>query len=312
MTTDHPAPAPLPESSHPYAVRVSLRLGSNVELGLTEDEVLLPFADDYTLRVVQEHVNPREQVIFLKRITVHLEAFSSACEAERAGKLLAIAVLWVAASKRVTIDFERRTGDFPFAIRDRTQSSGISMRAEGRVHANVSPEEFSSIAGEAFKLGRDFPQHVLTSMEFYASARMESTERARFIGLMTSLEALSVQHDHGDEVAGLLGNLASQLEGSSLLAGDEKASLRNSLSSGLRQLRRESVRQAIIRTVTEHIGERDTLRFIDEAYKIRSKILHEGIRTPDLHTLTHRLEDVMRQIYSAMLGLPLNRPVHPL
>jgi hypothetical protein len=68
------------------------------------------------------------------------------------------------------------------------------------VHTNVSPEEFSSIAAEAYKLGRDFAPNVLTSMEFYASARMESTERARFIGVMTALEAISVQPDYGDKV----------------------------------------------------------------------------------------------------------------
>jgi hypothetical protein len=43
MTAD-PAPAPLPESTHPYAVRVSLTLGSNVELSLSGDDVRLPSA----------------------------------------------------------------------------------------------------------------------------------------------------------------------------------------------------------------------------------------------------------------------------
>jgi hypothetical protein len=309
--TDRRAPVPLPESTHPYAVRVSLVLGTNVELNMTEDEVCLPFTDDYTIRIVKEHANPREQAASLKRVTVDLEAFPSACEAERAGKLLTASVLWVAASKRVTIAFERRTGDFPFAVRDRTQSTGSSLRAEGRVHFNIMPEEFSSAAGGAYKLGIDVAPHVLTSMEFYASARMESTERARFIGLMTALEALSEQRDYGDEVARLLGELASRLEESPLLAGEGKAALRSSLSSRLKQLRQESVRQAIVRIVREHGGEQGTVRFVDEAYGVRSKILHEGFRASELHTLTDRLEDVMRQIYSAVLGLPLDRPVYP-
>ena len=308
MTTD---PAPLPKTTHPYAVRVSLTLGSNLELNLSEDDVRLPFADNYTLRVVKEHANPREEAIFHKRITVYLEAFPSACQAERAGKLLALSLLWVAASKRVAIRFERWAGDFPFAVRDRNQCAGPEWRAEGRVHSNISPEEFSSIAGEAYRGEKDFTPNVLTSMEFYASARMESTEQARFIGLMTALEALSVQLDYNDEIGTMLDELASRLEDSSLLAGEENASLRSSLSDRLRKLRQESVRQAIIRVVKEHIKEPDTIRFVDEAYRIRSKILHEGLRSPELHALTNRLEDVMRQIYSAILGLPLDRPIRP-
>ena len=146
---------------------------------MSEDEVRLPFAETSTIRIVKEQANPREQAIFIKRVTVDLEAFSSAGEAERAGKLLVVSILWVAASKRVTIAFEKWTGDYPFAVRDRTLSAGISVRAEGRVYSTVKSEEFSSIAGGAFKLGKDFGPHVLTSMEFYASARMESTERAR-------------------------------------------------------------------------------------------------------------------------------------
>ena len=233
------------------------------------------------------------------------------------------AVLWVAASKRVTIAFEKWTGDYPFAVRDRTRSDGVSgraegravftvkPRAEGRAVFTVKPEEFSTVAGEAYRLGKDVGPHVLTSMEFYAASRMESTERARFIGLMTALEALSVQRDYGDEIAEVLANLATQLEGSPSLAGDDRALLRSSLSSRLKQLRQESVRQAILRTTKEFISDRKTIRFIDEAYGVRSKILHEGMRAPELHVLTHRVEDIMRQIYSAMLGLPLDRPVDP-
>ena len=312
MGTETPPPAPLPETTHPYAVRVSLQLGSNVELDLSEDEIRLPFANDSSIRIVKEAANPREEAVFIKRISVDLEAFSSACEAERAGKILAVSILWVAASKRVTMAFEKWTGDYPFAVQDRTRSSGFSVRAEGRGFSTVKPEEFSTIAGEAFKLGKDFGPHVLASMEFYASARMESTERARFIGLMTALEALSVQRDYGDELAGVLEELATQLESSPVLAGTDKATLRTSLSGRLKQLRQESVRQAIKRTVMDYVGDRETVRFIDEAYGVRSKILHEGMRAPELYALTHRVEDVMRQIYSAMLDLPLDRPIQPI
>jgi hypothetical protein len=103
MTTQMPTPALLPESTHPYVVRVSLALGNNVEIDLSDEDMRLPFAGDYTIRIVKEQTNPREQANFIERISVHLEAFSSACEAERAGKLLVLSLLWVSASKRITI-----------------------------------------------------------------------------------------------------------------------------------------------------------------------------------------------------------------
>lgn len=306
MSTPHPTPVPLPETTHPYAVCVSLKLGSNIELDLNGDEGRFSFADDSTVRIVKEKASPREKANFVKRITVHLEAFSTACEAERAGKLFVLSLLWVAASKRVTIAFEKWTGDFPFAVRDRTRPSGFSCRGEGRVFYTVRPDELTSIAADAYRLGKDVAPNVLTSMEFYASARMEASERARFIALVTALEALSVQRDYGDDVASILAELAARLEASPSFAGEEKASMRNSLSGRIKQLRQESVRQAIVRTVQEHISDRETIRFVDEAYGVRSKILHEGLRAPEVHTLTHRLESVLRQVYSAILGLPLD------
>jgi hypothetical protein len=295
-------------ATHPYAVSAGVRLGSNLELDLVESEVRLPFAETCTLRIVKEQANPREEALFIKRITVELEAFATAGEAERAGKALVLSILWVAASQRATIAFDRWTGDYPFAVRDPTRSRGLEFRADVRVHSTITPEGFAAIAGEAFKLGRDFDRSVLTSMEFYASARMESTERARFIGLMTALEALSVQRDYGEDVAAVLDRLASELEHSPPLAGEDKEQVRGSLASRVRQLRQESVRQAIIRVVKDYVGDRDTIRFIDQAYGVRSKILHEGLRATDLHELTNRVEDVLRQIYSTLLSLPPVRP----
>ena len=53
------------------------------------------------------------------------------------------------------------------------------------------------------------------------------------------------------------------------------------------------------------------LGFVDEAYGVRSKILHEGLRAPELSTMTQRLEDIIRQIYASMFELPLVREPFP-
>lgn len=204
----------LPASSHPYSVRIDLTLGYNIELLMKEEELRFPFAENRIIRIVREHLNNREKANFLKRVSIHLEAFSSACEAEQAGKMLALSLLWVAASKRFTLAFERWTGKYPFGVRDRTKPDGLGTRGEGHAYREVKPEEFHSIAEEAYKLNINVPSSLLTSMEFYASARLEVTERARFISLMTALEALSEQLDYGDEIAKLLAQMARQLKSS--------------------------------------------------------------------------------------------------
>jgi len=297
-----------PEHTFPYSVYMGIKLGSNVELNLESDTFTFPFAKEFILRISTENASPREKANFVKPISIHLDAFSSAYEAELAGKWLVMAVLWFAASKKVTVAFERWTGKYPFTVRDRTQSSGATLRGEARGYFNISPQEFTTIAETAFVAKKDVSPNVLISMSFYASARMETTEQARFIGLMTALESLSEQQDYGEEIASILSELASQLEKSPLLASQDKQSLRSSLSSRVRQLRQESVRQAILRTVRQHVSDKEVVAWVDKAYGIRSKILHEGLIVPDSHSLTNKLEGILRQIYASMMELPLTLP----
>jgi len=316
----------LPEHTHPYVVCMPLILGSNAELNMSEDEVNLLFANKYIFNVIKEPTNPREQATFIERITVYLKAFPSACEAEQAGKLLVLSLLWVAVSKRLTIGFEKRTGNFPFAVRDRTQSSGVKFRAELRGCCNISPKEISLLAEQAYLTEQVLPNNIITSMELYASARLESTEMARFITLITAIEALAEQREYSTELKKLFDGFASSLQDSQLfkkegvfplfaeeenpLSFEEKQSIKNSLVgriNGKNSLCQESVRQAIKIIVKKHIQERDDINFVDKAYGQRSDILHNGIIPPELSILTTRLENILRKIYSSILGLSLDR-----
>jgi hypothetical protein len=84
--TDNKSLEPLSERTHPYSVRMQLVLGSNIELLLDEDDVRLPFAGLYTLSIIRERTSETEKANNQTRIGVHIDAFSSACEAERAGR----------------------------------------------------------------------------------------------------------------------------------------------------------------------------------------------------------------------------------
>jgi hypothetical protein len=145
-------------------------------------------------------------------------------------------------------------------------------------------------------------------MELFTSARLEMSERARFITLVTALEALSVQVEYGDEVMTALDAAARCLIASKELAGVDKDQLQASLIGRIKHLRKESVRQAILRTVGEHVKDRATMAMIDEAYGGRSKMLHEGLRVANLHELTTTVESVLRHVYASLVGLTLVRP----
>jgi hypothetical protein len=309
MTQTPEKPTPPPEDTHPYGVRIALVLGSNVDLELHRLDTLLPFGVAGVITIRQSHTNPREQANKLQRVSVQLEGFRTAGEAEAAGQRLSLAVLWSGVSKGFTLTFERWAGAFPFVVYDRTQGGGISVRAEGRVFQRIAADEFQRLALEAYEKGIAYDPSVVVSMELFTSARLEMSERARFITLVTALEALSVQVDYGDDVATALEEAVKVLVASKELEGEEKDGLRASLSGRLRQLRQESVRQAINRVVRDHLKDREAVRFVDDAYGVRSKMLHEGLRVANLHELTTGLEAVLRRLYSAIVGLPLARPV---
>jgi hypothetical protein len=173
--------------------------------------------------------------------------------------------------------------------------------------------DFVGTAANAFKTGVEPPRELMASLEFYTSARLEASERAKFIHLVTALEALSTPRDYGNEVAKVLNDLAKQFESSPALSGKENESIRKSVAGKLRQLRWEAIQHAIRRTVREYLGEDDDWKevhlFLKEAYNVRSSILHEGQRGQRLNEASTRLEGILRRIYSSMLNLPLDRQV---
>jgi hypothetical protein len=221
MTAEQPTPQPPPEISHPYAVAVPLTLGTNAELAQVEEEVTVAFAGG-VVWIVKDNTPQTEVAASLKRVTVHLEAFQTACAAERAGKLFALSLLWMVASNCVTVGLRKWMGELPFAVRDRTRSDGISVHGEGRAYFTLKPGEIAAVAGQVYAQAREVQPHMLTSMQFYAAARLEASEGARFITLMIALEALAEQKDYGDEVAGVFTELTKQLEQSPALPRGRK------------------------------------------------------------------------------------------
>ncbi|NMG77720.1 hypothetical protein [Aromatoleum diolicum] len=140
-------------------------------------------------------------------------------------------------------------------------------------------------------------RRVLLSMELLAASTLESNDRARFVMAVSALEPLAQQAPLGDEVDRFVERALADLRADGALP----LHLRASLEGRLRQLRTESVRQALSRLCAKWFpGDRTARDTIDHVYALRSEILHEG-RVSDLDTLlgveTLKVRQYLRRIY---------------
>lgn len=158
---------------------------------------------------------------------------------------------------------------------------------------------------EIFSANIDVDEKLLVSMELFASARLETTERARFVGLVSSLEPLAQQKAYDNpELKQLVESFVEQLKTTSI-----PEDIKSSLNGRINGLKNESISRAIRRLVKEHFPENlDAVSTVEEAYDIRSKILHEGAFDADLAQKSNEIEDIIRQIYSCRLNSNLFAP----
>jgi hypothetical protein len=182
------------------------------------------------------------------------------------------------------------------------------MRAYGRAYQNVSAEELSNMMRQVFTLSGNLPEHILTSMELFAAARLEMTERARYVALVSALEPLASAQELTSEVGQLVNQFQEQLRDAESIPID----VRNSLDGRIQQLRYESIRQAIKRTVRTLLpDDPNAFNILDRAYALRSIILHEGARINDLVQRSAEVENYLRRMYAAMIGHELCTPPIP-
>ena len=57
------------------------------------------------------------------------------------------------------------------------------------------------------------------------------------------------------------------------------------------------VNQSVAELAAKYAELPDVIKFIDEAYQARSKIVHEGQRIPELTIMTTRIDGIMQTIY---------------
>ena len=140
-------------------------------------------------------------------------------------------------------------------------------------------------------------------MEIFAASRLETTERAKFVGIVSALEPLAIQHKYDDkELNSLIKSFQLQLQESNLTL-----QLKNSLQGRIGQLKRESVSQAIKRLTEESLPrDSQSADIINDAYNLRSKILHEGSTDADLQLKSREVEEIIRKIFKYKISKYIN------
>lgn len=299
MSKKKPEPRQIIDESpnrRPYGAKVGIILDKGYQLRF-QGEACLLVDDKSIVRILPSINNPQ-------KFDVYLEGFATACEAEQKGLKLSLALLWAAISRKHSLRLDYHTPR-PCMVYDRIQESGSGCMISASLTVAMDSSRMVELVKEIFSANIDVDEKLLVSMELFASARLETTERARFVGLVSSLEPLAQQEAYENaELKELVKSFVDQLKTTSI-PEDIKSSLRGRIN-GLKQ---ESVSRAIRRLVKEHFPENlDAVSTVEEAYDIRSKILHEGAFDEDLAQKSNEIEDIIRQIYSRILKLELCVP----
>lgn len=301
---------------YPYAARVDFILGEDIELALDYPPICLLTSANCNIQMQLSPDQPMGPLQHLKKYRLLVEGYSTAGEAEAGGLQLSLALLWAAVSKRFTMRLDYHT-PLPCIVHERTApTGGISIRASGRSHWNVSVHEFSELLGETVENPVDVDRQLLLSMELFSASRFELSERAKFISLVSSLEPLAIPAKYPNAIEKMITVFCNQVKDVELpeLRLEEATRLRNSLEGRIRGLSRESIRQAILRIVRELLPrDKDAVEIIDKAYALRSQILHDGASDPYLDRKVLAVEDTIRRIYSARIGktLKVAPNIHP-
>lgn len=278
----------------PYGAKLSLLLEKRTEFSIEGESVLL-VSPEIVVRMAPQEAD--EEGKKQQQWNIFVEGFSTAGEAEQAGLKIALGFLWAAVRGRYSIRLIYHT-PLPCTVYDRTQRRGLILTGHATLTVRKGIGGIVDPLNSVISSPRPIDQKLLLATELFVSASLETTERARFIGLVSSLEPLAEQQKYeSKEIADLIKTFKDHLRNSQIDNG-----VRESLSGQIDQLKIESVSRAIKRLINETLPHNTAaVEVIEEAYSLRSKILHEGSTDADLELKSREVEDVVRQILEAKI-----------
>ena len=168
------------------------------------------------------------------------------------------------------------------------------MQAFASVTGHLALSDFATAIQDSFSKLAKVPYRLLLSMELCASAEFELDSRAKLILLVSAVEALAEQEEYGNAVQDLINSIQPLISDSAI----EDDSIKSSILGQVKNLKRESVRRAIKRKLSEAGFTDEELAFVEEAYGARSKVVHEGLRVPELAAMASELDKLIRRLYT--------------
>lgn len=284
----------------PYGVKVRIHLQTAASIGNVEN-VCVSLNTGAFLSITPTRTAPWEGG---KKYVVTLEGFPTAASAEASGRRLVQALLWMAVSVDTPLRLEYLSYE-PASVFERNQSPGFTCEAFGEV--GFAPNVVLGELQEAYAFLKEPDEKLLLSMEIFCAARLESSQRAVFLALVSALEPLAQEAPLGEAVNQFVAECVNLLKATANIPPD----LRASLEGRLKQLRQESIRQALKRLAREALPDQpEVAEAVDEAYALRSQLIHSGVPSDldiDLERESRYVSAIIRDIYAKLLNRSLAR-----
>ena len=290
-------------SRRPYGAKLSVLLDDSTRMMLHGEACLLTDTD-YIVKVrpiKSQSTDESDTASGFRALEIFVEGFATAGEAEKKGLEVAFGILWGAISESYSVRLQYQT-PLPCVVYDRTrQGSGVFVTLSGTLILGNPLASIATAIDEGLSSKARGDEKLLLAMELFASARQESTERSRFISLVSSLEPLAEQQDYTAEVSAAIGQFKDQIKDLKLPPHIEA-----SLLGRTEGLSTESVSSAIRRLVKETLpDDSEALQIIEDAYNLRSRILHDGTTDADLNQKSREAEAVVRRVIASTAALSL-------
>lgn len=221
-----------------------------------------------------------------------VDGFATAGEAESFGLKVALAFTWSSINVGISNRLIYKT-PLPCKVYDRTAPYRSGMSSSGVISILTPLELIIAPIDKIVKSKKSMDPLLLIATEIFSAASLETTERSKFVSLVSSIEPLAKQEKYkSEDLDTLVENFREQI-GSSSLAEP----LRNSLQGRIEQLKTESVSSAIRRLIKDKFPDnKEYLEIIEEAYGIRSNILHNGLTDPDLQYKTIKVTKIIKEL----------------
>jgi len=242
-----------------------------------------------------ELTSPSQQKISgSSRLVLRASGWKSAEEAEAAGKEYSDKLAVVLAKHRVGVElWKRRGGGFFTSTGLQTIGGGERVLNDEQglmvFEAEPAPRFASMNAAATRGASREFflqsfesliPEHVelqtkeRIALDLFNASFFEPGPDTRFITLIMAIEALLDLQLQSESAVALVESFIKEVSRSSLLKSEKE-----SIAGRLRWLRRESIRGAGRRFVTERLAERayggeSAGKFFVRCYDIRSELVH--------------------------------------